>query len=67
MARANRFESLTQDDLYAKATKLREEMAALKAELRTYVEEIGCRDAEAALANRAGFGQSIGGAVDLTR
>lgn len=67
MAKANRFESLTQDDLYAKANEIREKMAALKAECRVYVEEIGRRDAEAALANRAGFGQTIGGAVDLTR
>lgn len=59
-AKADRFESLTQDDLYARANEIREQMAALKAELRTYVEEIGRRDAEAALANRAGREQVIG-------
>lgn len=60
MAKVDRLEKLTQDDLYAKANELREQMAELKAEIKSYVDEIGRRDGEAALANRAGREQVIG-------
>lgn len=49
-----RHEELTLEDLYAKATEIREQRAALKVELKTYLDEIARRDAEIALASRVG-------------
>lgn len=55
-----RFENQTLEDLYAAVAELRQQALAVRAQTKKLNEEIARREAEAALARRAGRGQTIG-------